>query len=388
MRLYTIRTVLRTGIIFVSILVLSSLSSAFSKSAPFSFPVNLINEAKGSENLLTIPEFPASISKPSGFTIDLPWGHGESHMISNGYKTGIHYPANCQSPESANTKDCYALNFGGSFSVKAIASGTVRYAGWASGGFGRYGRIVYICHGTFNTSVGPKEICSFYAHLGLIDWDITAGQTVSQGQFLGISGRNGCLTDSYWSDPHLHFSLHAGSSFQFDNNDPPSGCGSQGGIGPHSGYAVIPEPIDNCLKNGASSCEDFREDDVLQHQPDTVTIAVRRVWTEDWHGFTKTTFRPWDTIQYLAEINNSGSTNVSAHFVWQVTGPQPLFFWEGNLNLPSGTRRWYVPTILPRDAPMGTYSFWVSSDYSGQISSQATAFTDVLPTRVGMVLVQ
>lgn len=104
-------------------------------------------------------------------------------------------------------------------------------------------------------------------------------------------------------------------------------------------------------------------------------VTVRRVWTTDGSGNAKTSFRPGDSIQYWAEIYNNGGSTVSAYFDWRVTGPRTLFTWSGNLNIPSGASEWYANTSVPSDAPSGTYTFQVSSNYNGQTSSQSTTFT-------------
>jgi len=104
-------------------------------------------------------------------------------------------------------------------------------------------------------------------------------------------------------------------------------------------------------------------------------ITVIRVGTTDGNGNAKTSFRPWDSIQYWAEINNSADRTVPSYFEWQVTGSRTLFSWSGYLNIPSGTTWRHIETNIPSDAPSGTYTFRVSSNYNGQTSSQAITFT-------------
>lgn len=214
--------------------------------------------------LVTPPEYNASIAKPSDFSINLPWASGTSQTIAAGYGDFVHYTANCGSPDVGNAKDCYALDFSGTFNVHAVAGGTVKYAGWASGGYGSYGRIVYLCHGKFNTTQGLKEICSFYAHLSSIADGISTNSQVSAGQLLGISGGSGCFSDNFWSI-HLHFAIHAGSIFQIDGSNPPKSCNQKGGTGPAFGYAVVPEPFNNCIKNTQEPCDNLKKGAMLKY---------------------------------------------------------------------------------------------------------------------------
>src|SRR5262245_27192286 len=75
--------------------------------------------------------------------------------------------------------------------VRAVASGTVNYSGWANG----MGRCIRIDH------VG--SIMSSYGHLARIAAGITPGSTIERGQVIGYVGATGLATG-----PHLHFALH------------------------------------------------------------------------------------------------------------------------------------------------------------------------------------
>jgi murein DD-endopeptidase MepM/ murein hydrolase activator NlpD len=77
-------------------------------------------------------------------------------------------------------------------SVRAVASGTVIYAGWMGG----YGQIVVIDHG--------NGLATAYAHLSSI-W--IGGGSVSQGQGIGAVGCTGSCTGS-----HLHFEVRVNGS--------------------------------------------------------------------------------------------------------------------------------------------------------------------------------
>ena len=75
--------------------------------------------------------------------------------------------------------------------VLASSAGTVTRAGWGSG----YGYCVYIQH--------PDGRSTRYGHLSKVL--VKAGQTVSQGQKIALSGNTGVSTG-----PHLHFEILVG----------------------------------------------------------------------------------------------------------------------------------------------------------------------------------
>lgn len=78
--------------------------------------------------------------------------------------------------------------------VVAADTGTVTYAGWNIYG---YGNLIVINHGN-----GYE---TFYGHLSSIN--VTPGQVVTKGQFIGLSGNTGNS-----SGPHIHFEIRINSN--------------------------------------------------------------------------------------------------------------------------------------------------------------------------------
>ncbi len=72
--------------------------------------------------------------------------------------------------------------------VQVAAGGKVTIAGWLRG----YGNVVYVDHG--------NGLSTRYGHLSEID--VTVGQTVTQGQKIGLVGSTGRSTG-----PHLHYEV-------------------------------------------------------------------------------------------------------------------------------------------------------------------------------------
>ena len=93
------------------------------------------------------------------------------------------------SPETGH----YAIDIGGQLNngVFATDSGVIVYAGWNDYG---YGNVIVIDHGN-----GWQTL---YAHLSSIS--VICGQSVSQGQVIGLLGSTGRS-----SGPHLHFEMRS-----------------------------------------------------------------------------------------------------------------------------------------------------------------------------------
>jgi murein DD-endopeptidase MepM/ murein hydrolase activator NlpD len=78
--------------------------------------------------------------------------------------------------------------------VRAVGDGTIRTAGWNSGG---YGNLVEIAH--------SRGYASRYAHLQRVGAGIRPGVRVKQGDIIGYVGSTGLATG-----PHLHYEFHSG----------------------------------------------------------------------------------------------------------------------------------------------------------------------------------
>ncbi|MER5429888.1 LysM peptidoglycan-binding domain-containing M23 family metallopeptidase [Streptomyces sp. NPDC002588] len=114
----------------------------------------------------------------SGATIGTGY-HVAGSMWSSGYHTGVDFVV----PTGT--------------SVKAVAAGTVVSAGWG----GAYGNQVVI-------KLGDGYYAQ-YAHLSQLS--VSAGQTVTEGQQVGLSGATGNVTG-----PHLHFEIRTTPDYGSD----------------------------------------------------------------------------------------------------------------------------------------------------------------------------
>ncbi|WP_369374728.1 peptidoglycan DD-metalloendopeptidase family protein [Streptomyces sp. cg36] len=100
-------------------------------------------------------------------------------MWSSGYHTGVDFAAETGTP------------------VKAVGAGTVVSAGWG----GAYGNQVVVRH--------ADGMYSQYAHLSQLA--VAEGQSVTEGQQLGLSGATGNVTG-----PHLHFEIRTTPDYGSD----------------------------------------------------------------------------------------------------------------------------------------------------------------------------
>ncbi|MFF3935717.1 M23 family metallopeptidase [Streptomyces phaeofaciens] len=159
----------------------SSRSSQSSKAAQSSEASKPSSSAKSSSANTTTPAAQSS----SGFSLPVAGGavgtpyHLSGSMWSSGYHTGVDFVV----PTGT--------------SLKAVAAGTVVSAGWG----GAYGNQVVI---KLNDGYYAQ-----YAHLSSLS--VSAGQTVSAGQQIGLSGATGNVTG-----PHLHFEIRTTPNYGSD----------------------------------------------------------------------------------------------------------------------------------------------------------------------------
>ncbi|MEU0385320.1 M23 family metallopeptidase [Streptomyces chartreusis] len=128
---------------------------------------------------------PAAESNSSGFTLPVTGAtvgtpyHMSGSMWSSGYHTGVDFVV----PTGT--------------SLKAVGAGTVVSAGWG----GAYGNqvVIKLADGYY----------AQYAHLSQLS--VSAGQTVTAGQQVGLSGATGNVTG-----PHLHFEIRTTPDYGSD----------------------------------------------------------------------------------------------------------------------------------------------------------------------------
>ncbi|MFF3014642.1 peptidoglycan DD-metalloendopeptidase family protein [Streptomyces sp. NPDC057939] len=153
-------------------------------SAPTAAPRKAAPAQKPAGSGQAAPSTPSSPSKAGGFVAPVAGGVSTAYrmggsMWSSGYHTGVDFMA------STGT------------TVKAVGAGTVVSAGWG----GSYGNEVVIKHADGKYSQ--------YAHLSSLS--VSAGQSVTGGQRVGLSGATGNVTG-----PHLHFEIRTGPSYGSD----------------------------------------------------------------------------------------------------------------------------------------------------------------------------
>lgn len=127
----------------------------------------------------------AAKTAPTGFTLPVTGAtigtgyHVPGSMWSSGYHTGVDFVVPTGTP------------------VKAVAAGTVVSAGWG----GAYGNQVVL---RLNDGHYAQ-----YGHLSRLS--VSAGQTVTEGQQVGLSGATGNVTG-----PHLHFEIRTTPDYGSD----------------------------------------------------------------------------------------------------------------------------------------------------------------------------
>jgi len=94
--------------------------------------------------------------------------------------------------------------------IRAIADGVVAYVN-SSSSRSNYGRYIVIEH-----SLESGPLCSLYAHLAEID--VKVGQSVTQGQKIGVMGYTGAGLSRERSHLHLEFNLLLSTNFDTWHN--------------------------------------------------------------------------------------------------------------------------------------------------------------------------
>ncbi|MGW3914556.1 M23 family metallopeptidase [Streptomyces sp. NPDC005070] len=133
----------------------------------------------------TAPSATASTNSSSGYTLPV-----DSSSIGTGYKV-----AGSMWSSGYHTGVDFVVPTG--TTLKSIAAGTVVSAGWG----GAYGNQVVIQHADGKYSQ--------YAHMSSLS--VSAGQTVTEGQQIGLSGATGNVTG-----PHLHFEIRTTPDYGSD----------------------------------------------------------------------------------------------------------------------------------------------------------------------------
>ncbi|MGW1720005.1 M23 family metallopeptidase [Streptomyces sp. NPDC002156] len=162
-----------------------SSSSSSSKSTQTETSKPAAESAKADTSTTTEAADTGSSSSSSGFTLPVAGAtvgtayHVSGSMWSSGYHTGVDFVV----PTGT--------------SLKAVGAGTVVSAGWG----GAYGNqvVIKLADGYY----------AQYAHLSQLS--VSAGQTVTEGQQVGLSGATGNVTG-----PHLHFEIRTTPDYGSD----------------------------------------------------------------------------------------------------------------------------------------------------------------------------
>lgn len=148
-------------------------------------------------------EKPAAPAAPAEKKAASTTGSGASESSSSGYASPVENANVTTQYRASGASWSSGYHTGSDFqaasgtSVRSIGPGTVVSAGWS----GSYGNEVVIQH--------TDGMYSQYAHLTSLE--VSAGQTVTGGQQIGLSGSTGNSTG-----PHLHFEVRTGPSYGSD----------------------------------------------------------------------------------------------------------------------------------------------------------------------------
>jgi murein DD-endopeptidase MepM/ murein hydrolase activator NlpD len=162
-----------------------SSSSASSSSSSKKSDASASSSKSSSQESAVAPRSAASTSTANGFTLPVSGAtvgtpyHMAGSMWSSGYHTGVDFVV----PTGT--------------SLKAVGAGTVVSAGWG----GAYGNqvVIRLADGYY----------AQYAHLSSLS--VSSGQTVTEGQQIGLSGATGNVTG-----PHLHFEIRTTPDYGSD----------------------------------------------------------------------------------------------------------------------------------------------------------------------------
>uniref|UniRef100_A0AAU3GSD0 Peptidoglycan DD-metalloendopeptidase family protein n=1 Tax=Streptomyces sp. NBC_01401 TaxID=2903854 RepID=A0AAU3GSD0_9ACTN len=165
----------------------TSTPSAAKKAAPAEKPAAPAEDttAKAEDTTATTADPGASENDSSGWSAPVENPNVTTQYRASGasWSSGYHTGSDFQAASGT--------------SVRAIGQGTVVSAGWS----GSYGNEIVIQH--------EDGMYSQYAHLSSLE--VSAGQTVTGGQQIGLSGTTGNSTG-----PHLHFEVRTGPSYGSD----------------------------------------------------------------------------------------------------------------------------------------------------------------------------
>ena len=182
--------------------------------------VALVASLSGPEAAARTTPNSGAVGLPPGVELQTPLPCGVRTRVTCSYGCGGH----TGTVNGSSSNDYYALDIqrdeaggGDGKPLVAAATGVVRYASWATGGWSSYGLMVLIEH---DFGDGHRYV-TLYAHMSKIG--VAVGQKVVIGETIGNMGSTGNSTA-----PHVHFAVHRDAKIAG---------------GPYGGTAVVPEPL-------------------------------------------------------------------------------------------------------------------------------------------------
>ena len=231
--------------------------------------------------------------------LQLPWPTGQIHNINGGSTY------NCKHHVG---RDRFAIDFhlGAGDAVSAVAPGIAHAVNDSSG----YGNLVWVNHG--------NGVVSLYGHLS--EFGVSDGQSVEQGELLGLAGSTGLSTG-----PHLHLALHDGATTWADGAallaEPMSGYSDFGHYGVCQDGRVSPDYISKPPGDTLMLVEDLAKtlwpggvDDALASICRLLVIGVlgRRENSMDHVQAVVNEIKSKGLTVYLAELNDTPEFNTVA----------------------------------------------------------------------------